>query len=171
MTFEFIGNLSVYKINLLKDLPFVYFCNMQFPQRLQTFFTTYNLTAAAFADAIAFNRSTISHLVSGRNKPSIDFILKVVEVYPAVSLEWLLTGKGQMLKAESLDTVNHTTEKSIPTETVQRPTLFDDDSQQKIHNPIQNTASLGVSSHVTNADLEKIILLYADGSFRVYNAK
>lgn len=54
----------------------------------------YQLSAASFADSIGVQRSSISHLLSGRNKPSLEFVLKVVKTFPEVNLYWLLNGKG-----------------------------------------------------------------------------
>lgn len=65
-----------------------------FKERLERILSHYELSAAAFADAIGVQRSSISHVLSGRNKPSLDFILKVVQRYPEVNLYWLLNGKG-----------------------------------------------------------------------------
>jgi transcriptional regulator with XRE-family HTH domain len=48
----------------------------------------YYLNASAFADKIGVQRSSLSHLLSGRNKPSLDFILKIVDVFPDVDLYW-----------------------------------------------------------------------------------
>jgi transcriptional regulator with XRE-family HTH domain len=58
------------------------------------------LSAAAFADIIGVQRSSISHILSERNKPSLDFILKILHAYPSVSSEWLL--KGLIPKARQL---------------------------------------------------------------------
>ena len=55
-----------------------------FVKRLETIFEYYGLTASLFADKINVQRSSISHLLSGRNKPSLDFILKVIENFPEV---------------------------------------------------------------------------------------
>lgn len=52
-----------------------------------------NLTAAAFADEIGVQRSSISHILSGRNKPSLEFIQKVLARYSNVSADWLVSGK------------------------------------------------------------------------------
>jgi transcriptional regulator with XRE-family HTH domain len=54
----------------------------------------YQLSPTAFADKIKVQRSSISHLLSGRNKPSLDFVLKVVKEFDSVDLYWLLNGKG-----------------------------------------------------------------------------
>ena len=49
-----------------------------------------NLTPSQFADEIGIQRSGISHLISGRNKPSLEFIMKVLKRYPDVKAEYLL---------------------------------------------------------------------------------
>ena len=63
-------------------------------ERLKTILSHFNLTPSSFADATGVPRSSISHLLSGRNKPSLDFILKLVHEFPEVDLYWLLFGKG-----------------------------------------------------------------------------
>ena len=52
--------------------------------------------AREFADKIGVNRATISHILSGRNKPSIDFLEKLLHVYPELNANWLITGIGYM---------------------------------------------------------------------------
>ena len=59
--------------------------------------THFNISATRFADEIGVQRSSISHILSGRNKPSYDFIVKVLEKYPSLDSLWLLTGKGEMM--------------------------------------------------------------------------
>ena len=58
------------------------------------------LTPARFADEIGVQRSSISHILSGRNKPSYDFISKVLNRFSGINAEWLITGKGSMIKSE-----------------------------------------------------------------------
>ena len=52
-----------------------------------------NLTASQFADLMQVQPSNISHLLSGRNKPSIDFLIKLKETFPEYSFDWIITGK------------------------------------------------------------------------------
>ena len=54
------------------------------------------LKSSGFADMIGVNRATISHILSGRNKPSIDFLEKLLHVYPELNANWLITGIGYM---------------------------------------------------------------------------
>ena len=69
-----------------------------FIKRLEVLFEHYGLTAASFSDKIGVQRSGVSHLLSGRNKPSLDFILKIISAFPEVDLYWLLAGKGNLIK-------------------------------------------------------------------------
>lgn len=69
--------------------------NEAFVKRLKKVIEFYGETASSFAEKIEVQRSSISHILSGRNKPSLDFILKVLNSYPEVELYWLLNGKGE----------------------------------------------------------------------------
>lgn len=73
----------------------------EFLERLHKLLSHHSLSAAGFADKIGVQRSGMSHLVSGRNKPSLDFILKIMEAFPDTDLYWLLTGQGQMFRSET----------------------------------------------------------------------
>ncbi len=66
--------------------------------RIQRIIDYYKLTSSAFADKIGVPRSTISHILSGRNNPSLDFVMKTLASFPQVNTEWLLNGIGPMLK-------------------------------------------------------------------------
>lgn len=57
-----------------------------------------NLTAAQFADEIGVQKSSISHILSGRNNASLDFIQKILLCYPEVNMEWLMFGRGPLFK-------------------------------------------------------------------------
>ena len=67
--------------------------NTKFAKRLQKIMKSHELSATSFAEKLSVGRATISHLMAGRNKPSLDFVMKVVDTFPNVELEWLLYGK------------------------------------------------------------------------------
>jgi transcriptional regulator with XRE-family HTH domain len=67
-------------------------------ERLIEFLRTENKSSAQLAEEIGVQASGISHILSGRNNPSLDFILKMLEKYQFLSTEWLLFGKGSMYK-------------------------------------------------------------------------
>ena len=66
----------------------------EFNTRLKKILDYYGLSASAFAEVITVQRSSISHILSGRNKPSLDFITKVLNAFPEIDLLWLLSGTG-----------------------------------------------------------------------------
>jgi transcriptional regulator with XRE-family HTH domain len=100
----------------------------------------YELSASSFADSINVQRSSISHLLKGRNKPSLEFVSKLVQAYPEVDLYWLLYGEGEFPKVAS---------KEIPQENTSKPTI--------------KTPTLSAEK-----EIEKILLFYKDGTFKSY---
>jgi len=62
------------------------------------------LTPSEFADEIDVQRSSISHITSGRNKPSLEFIIKIKSHFPEILWDWLVNGDGEMLKSELPET-------------------------------------------------------------------
>lgn len=70
----------------------------EFTNRIKNIMDFHNLSAAVFADKIGVQRSSISHILSGRNKPSLDFILKITNVFQDVDMYWLVNGVGEFPK-------------------------------------------------------------------------
>ncbi|MFV5696391.1 helix-turn-helix domain-containing protein [Flavobacterium sp. LB3P122] len=150
-----------------------------FIKRLEIILDYYSLNASSFADKIGVQRSSLSHLLSGRNKPSLDFILKILEVFPDVDLYWILNGKGNFPKnSEQFDKKENNVEQivklnisTLPLTEIIPENLF---SEIKIPNSIpaletkkaenQNTLKDSISS-----DVEKIVFFYKDGTFKVFN--
>jgi transcriptional regulator with XRE-family HTH domain len=121
-----------------------------------------NLTPTKFADIIGVQRSAISHILSGRNKPSFDLIQKILTKFPRVSSEWLLMGRGEMYK------------------TLVQQRLFDveqkpNESKTEAKQPIiqDNTINLPLSkeseNRINESGIEHIIIFFTDKSFKVYN--
>ncbi len=70
-------------------------------RRLLQFLQAESVTQTQFADTLGVARGSVSHILAGRNKPGYDFLESLLLHYPQLNLEWLLTGKGRMYKAES----------------------------------------------------------------------
>lgn len=117
----------------------------------------YDLSAASFADKIEVGRSSISHLLSGRNKPSLDFVMKIIKAFPEVELYWLLNGKGSFPKESS---ASKNSVKENPQET--KPEVHDLFSSPS---PLPKTAE---QPPYTSKMVKKVIILYTDGSFEAY---
>lgn len=128
-----------------------------------------NLSASKFADEIGVQRSSISHIISGRNKPSLDFVRKVLLKYPDLNADWLVTGKGQMM-----DDVFLAKEKKEHKDLFG---LMDEKQEMKEANTTKKQS--GPENTLTRIRqdrkepssgkrLLKVVLLYDDGSFSDY---
>ena len=149
-----------------------------FIKRLEIILEYYSLNASSFADKIGVQRSSLSHLLSGRNKPSLDFILKILEVFPDVDLYWILNGKGTFPKnSEQFDKTVNNVEQVVkhniptpPSAEIIPENLF---SEIQIQNPIpaletkkienQNSAKESDSN-----EIDKIVIFYKNGTFKSY---
>ncbi len=109
-----------------------------FTERLERLLAHYELSASSFADAIGVQRSSISHLLSGRNRPSLDFVMKVIARFPEVNLYWLLNGKGEFPPAK-------------------------DKAAEAVDPPSSRPAHV-----MKEQVIERIVICYADGTFQTY---
>ncbi|PIF46028.1 helix-turn-helix protein [Chryseobacterium sp. 52] len=73
---------------------------MSLNERISQVIEYSNFSSSEFADEIDVQRSSISHITSGRNKPSLEFIIKIKSRFPEILWDWLVTGEGEMLKSE-----------------------------------------------------------------------
>lgn len=132
----------------------------EFIKRLEEILEYYGLSAAAFAEKLEFNRSTISHLLSGRNKPSLEFVVKLLQKFPEVNLDWLLFGKGTF--PVSSETAVATTSKN------QKPNTGSEVSQNLFTDANGEIGQKSPQITHPSETIEKIVIFYSDGSFKVY---
>ena len=71
---------------------------MNLNERISEIISYSELSSSEFADEIDVQRSNISHITSGRNKPSLDFLIKIKERFPELQWDWLIKGEGEMIK-------------------------------------------------------------------------
>src|SRR5438094_80611 len=67
-------------------------------ERIEKILESFSLSPSRFADDVGIQRSGISHILSGRNKPSLELIQKVLLKYPEINSDWLVQGIGPMKK-------------------------------------------------------------------------
>lgn len=142
-------DLLVYLTRLSILIQYIYICNMtEIVARIHQIIQEQQLSSAAFADAIGVQRSSISHVLSGRNKPSLDFILKTLQAFPHISPQWLLLGNDTSTLPLS-DSKNHL--------------LATDEKETEIQ-----TANKITDKGDT---IDRIVLFHKDGSFQTYHQK
>ncbi|RKS53238.1 helix-turn-helix protein [Gillisia mitskevichiae] len=134
----------------------------EFSKRLQIILDYYDISAAVFADAIQVGRSSISHILSGRNKPSLDFVLKIVQTYPEVELYWLLNGKGDFPKSD--------VKKPPLTPKPDSPAPVISDEKLKNATEIESStiAKSFSGSEFSAKKIKRVVLFYEDGTFEAF---
>ena len=151
-----------------------------FIKRLEIILDYNGLNASSFADKIGVQRSSLSHLLSGRNKPSLDFILKIIEVFPDVDLYWILNGKGTFPKTEYksdpiITTPTPTLSTKIVETEIEKPAdLFSEKIaepknrlEEKLANTIPNTQNS--ASNKNETEIDRIVIFYKNGTFKTYS--
>ena len=127
-------------------------------------------TASRFADKIGVQRSSVSHIMSGRNKPSLDFIQKVLIAFPDIDAGWLVSGRGNMTPASEPGYENN------PPDNKEKPVQFvtygsDGIIDEKLFTDNRKTTKRSVSSDNQIAAVEKIVVFFKDGSFQEYSPR
>lgn len=143
-----------------------------FIQRLEFIMEHFGLSASSFADKISVQRSSISHLLSGRNKPSLDFVMKVLDFFPELNLYWLLNGSGTYLKKDSEEiTVNEVQNPPTPiTENKSKEfvnSIYDENTVDRKNDDLVPNA-ISFPKNTTGKQIDKIVLFYTDGTFQDY---
>ena len=144
-------------------------------QRLQLFLQMEQLSQSQFADKMGIQRSGVTHLLSGRNKPSFEFITRMLQTFPSLNAEWLILGKGKPYKdsaatpempaapqPESLPEASLFTPEIEP-QPVESTEIFDfnDNTQIEEVEEIKQTSPISESPKAIKA----ILILYEDGTY------
>lgn len=148
-----------------------------------------NITARQFAEEIGIQPSGMSHIMGGRNNPSLDFVSKVLRRYPEIDANWLLLGKGEMYSSYVPLMTQKSEIKEVPiSESQHDPSLFDEEPMDvmKVAEPEQNpyyqqdaireeeqrcvpscVATAPEPQTDNNPRVVRIMLIYSDDTYRV----
>lgn len=138
------------------------------------------LTNAEFAERIGTSNASISHVLNGRNKPGLPMITQILQEFTDVNPSYLLTGTGQLYNKQ--ETAVETPpeiqlgglSQAFPMEGVRRvevsggPPKQDAPPSVPLPEPPAEKQAMSESATAEEAEIEKILILYKDGSFRVY---
>jgi transcriptional regulator with XRE-family HTH domain len=140
--------------------------------RIQLILKSKNLSSSQFADEIQVQRSSVSHILTGRNKPSLDFVSKILSSYSEINSDWLLFGKGQMIKKQEQFQKNlKIEEKPNKSPILQKNAEINFDGEIPGNTETQKKGvEQGLKQKVSSkSEIEKIIVFYADKSFEEYS--
>ena len=170
---------------------------MDFNDRITKVIEYSKLSPAEFAEEINVQRSSISHIISGRNKPSLDFITKIKTAFPDIEWDWLINGQGEMLISEKvIEPIVEEKPEIVERKKSSLPNLFSlindenfglTESEEKlekskpresdISKPISEKNILADSQPLENIDkkqqnlskkIKRIVFFFQDGTFETY---
>ncbi len=145
--------------------------------RLKQFLAAENITQAQFADTINVVRASVSHILSGRNNPSFDFIKAMMMKYPNLNMEWLVFGKGKMYRdspASEPDQLFPPEEKPVPSPsgddfsplTVTEIPPAHEAKAPELPTTELNTLGKSLQNTVNQRKVAKVIIMFDDGSYQ-----
>ena len=141
-------------------------------ERLLEFLKKENKSSAQLAEEIGVQASGISHILSGRNNPSLDFVLRMLEKYPFISIEWLLFGKGSMYREPRMQSLFDFSQSDIADtnirpadETIKQVIKAQDVTRLEKHDKSPET------ERNSSSEVVRIVWFYDDNSFVEYIPK
>lgn len=138
------------------------------------------MTHGEFAERIGTSSATVSHILKGRNKPSLQVIMQIKSFFTNVNIDYILTGEGALFREVEQATPSADTPlaglgpSSFPMEGVRKVNVSGVPFSPKVAEAGaesgQNTVDKpdDLVTERTESAIEKILVLYKDGHFRVY---
>lgn len=149
-------------------------------ERIKKIMESKKFTSTQFSDEIGIQRSSLSHILSGRNKPSLDFMLKVKARFPEINLDWLLLGNGIMVEENLPEIKIEENRVGEPgSEISPEVGLFSETKENQVQAnekyetiaKSEEQAGYQLSTDALDRKPEKVIILYNDQTFSVYTEK
>lgn len=147
---------------------------MELAERFRYIMKLNQLSASAFADEIGVQRSSISHILSGRNKPSLEFIQKVLKRFPKVDAAWLISGVTQPERSEFSPSISYGDHEDKPlrnqVQSLEKEVVAShDQSNPKGTEGVVRMEDEPTSERLNRAKIKKIVVFYDDHTFEEFN--
>ena len=124
------------------------------------------MSQAQFASTIGVQRAAFSHVISGRNNPSLDVMMKILNAFPSISPDWLLLGKGNIFRENIPES-----ETLFPVEPPKIEVLRDDapspSSEEPSNETVQEKPETPPAIAVAKS-VNKIMVFYSDNTYEIF---
>lgn len=150
-------------------------------EKIQLLMKIHQMSAADLAEKLGTERSGISHFLSGRNKPSLAFVQKLLEKFPELNPDWLLLNKGSMLRSDDnqivaeKQNIDSTPELQFPEETektiVEIPVVNDEKAAEYVvdkQHTNNQPAEKQIKEKYNDESIDRIVIFYQNGTFKAY---
>jgi len=151
-------------------------------ERIKKFMEYKGITASELADTIGVQRSNVTHVLKARNKPSFQFIEKLLQIYPDLNAKWLLLGTGNMvdIPSKSRTLFDQIAEPEKPriqnTEPIEEKPPIEETKEMvskepfeaPIHEKRNDANTLQDQFFSSEKPIERLIVFFGDQTFKVY---
>lgn len=135
-------------------------------RRLQQFLELEQLTPSRLADIMGIQRSGLSHILSGRNKPGYDFLNKLLKKFPQINAEWLITGNGKPYKELNQNITPQKESSELFSYSADNEVIIQEDN---VSQPFENhKTEIKTEEQSKNKDVKRITLFFSDGSYKEF---
>jgi transcriptional regulator with XRE-family HTH domain len=127
-------------------------CLMDLSEKIKQILIDKNITPSLFADEIGIQRSSMSHILAGRNKPSLDIVQKIVRRYPELGLTWILD------------------DEPLPAPVLADPAASPELRKKNVATPnvVQENVTKPKPEIKPDKQIDKILIFYSDGTFQEF---
>lgn len=143
--------------------------NEEMKDRIAHIIRAKNLTAAEFATRLGIQPSNVSHLLAGRNNPSLEFVKKLKETFPEYNLDWIVLGKGPMTVSEPFADPKPMIEPEEPQPASVKEQVEEADDLFAAADEVENFVS--PRPILPSSELKQIIMVYADNSYEILSPR
>ena len=126
-----------------------------------------NLKATDFATLLGVQPSGVSHILAGRNKPSLEFVKKIKETFPEYNLDWIIFGMGPMTTSEPFKEPLANSPTSTPADSGLLPFDIDPDNENDVLTDPTETPNVPMNG----TGVKSMVILYEDGTFESYSPR
>ncbi len=137
-------------------------------ERILELMRSKKMNAAQFADELGIQRSGMSHLVSGRNKPSLEFVMKVLTRFPEVPADYLLFGRKTDIGERDNPSIPENPVANVVADTAVQHDLFSMTDKEPAETLLESPVK-PVKKGKNEKRTEKILFCYSDKTFREYD--
>lgn len=140
---------------------------LKMKDRIKNFIEAKGISAGELAAVLDVQRSNISHILNGRNKPGASFIEKLLLEFPDLNARWLLTGEGDMFSGQV--SVASAPQQKLPIveETIKQQPL----TEKPIKKNVIPEENIDRSMTAPNSEIDKMVIIYRDGTFNIYKQR
>ncbi|WP_297098229.1 helix-turn-helix transcriptional regulator [uncultured Draconibacterium sp.] len=135
--------------------------------RIKNFIDAKGISAGELAAVLDVQRSNISHILNGRNKPGASFIEKLLLEFPDLNARWLLTGEGDMFSGQ-VSTDNSPQQKLPIVEEVRKQQPL---AEKPVAKNIITEENSKASMTASDSEIDKMVIIYRDGTFNIYKQR